>query len=106
MPYVDRFLMSDQYIQHVDQFIGGIVDPLIRTRYAGFAAVTAVTVLELAFKDIIVDFAERKHPIFGHHIRMSFERLNGRISLRDIRETHVPKFGDRYLGPVDKSWHP
>ena len=28
---------------------------------------------------------------------MSFERLNGRISLRDIRETHVPKFGDRYL---------
>lgn len=96
MSYSDRFLVSDQYVDHVDAIIDTIEDPLIRVRYAGFVAVTAVTVFELAFKDILYEFADRKHKVFGTHIRFSYDKLNGRIGISDIRNNHVVRFGERY----------
>lgn len=92
-----KFSTSDSYLEHVDNILEDINDPLLRLRYAGFLSVTAVTVFELAFKDIVCGFADKKHPVFGAHIRASYERLNGRISLDDITKSHIRKFGDRYL---------
>lgn len=102
MSHTARFVVSDQYVQHVDSVIGTIQDPLIRSRYAGFLAVTAVTVFELAFKDIVFDFAEKKHIVFGNHLRASYDKLNGRISLSDIRNNHIARFGEKYKTRFDK----
>ncbi len=93
----EKFQTSDTYLEHIDSLLQGIDDPLLRVRYAGFLSVTAVTVFELAFKDIVCKFADRKHPVFGNHIRASYDRLNGKISLDDITKSHMRKFGERYL---------
>jgi len=95
--YSEHFQLADDYIGHVDDVIGAIGDDFIKSRYVGFLAVSAVTAYELAFKEIIFDFADRKHKILGSFARESFERLNGRIMVREIKETHVKKFGVRYV---------
>jgi hypothetical protein len=100
--YEDRFLAADQYVQHLDAFVPTIQDPLLISRYAGFLAVTAVTVFELAFKDIVYEFADKKHAVFGVHIRATYERLNGRISISSIRCDHIAKFGSKYKDRFDQ----
>jgi hypothetical protein len=76
-------------------------DPLSKNKFVGFLSVTAVTFFEEAFKDILHDFARRKHPVFGAHVKAQYEKLNGRISLKDIRKDHIPKFGEKYQRRFD-----
>lgn len=100
--YQNRFLAADQYVQHLDAIVPTIKDPLVLSRYAGFMSVTAVTVFELAFKDIIYEFADKKHVVFGAHIRATYEKLNGRISIPNIRGDHIGRFGVKYRERFDK----
>ena len=97
MPYQSRFQPADDLITHLNPIVGGMADPFIVTRYVGFVAVAAVTVYELAIKDIFIDFATGKHKILGTFTESFFDRLNGRIRIADIREKYIPKFGDKYL---------
>lgn len=77
-------------------------DPFLATRYVGFLCVSAVTVVELAVRDILIDFASKKHRVFGVFCNELYERLNGRVTLKDLRENHVKKFGDRYVERFSK----
>lgn len=97
MSYTDRFLLADDYINYVDSVIGAIPDDFIKSRYVGFLSISAVTAYELAFKDIVIEFAEKKHKILGCFARDFFEKLNGRVSLGDIQKNHLPRFGEKYL---------
>lgn len=102
MPYRRHFQLADDLIAHLNPIVGGVADPFIATRYVGFVAVAAVTVYELAIKQIFIDFAIAKHSILGTFTENYFERLNGRIKLADLRTQHVIKFGDKYLNRFDR----
>lgn len=97
MPYGDHFAIADAYIQHLDNAIGSIRDPLLQSRLVGFLAVSAVTVYELSIKTIFIDFAENIHPVLGQFARSYFDRINGRVSRRNIEENYLTKFGQYYL---------
>lgn len=78
-------------------------DPILVGQYAGFAAVSAVTVYELAIKNIFFDFALAKHKVLAVFTEAYFERISGRIGLKVLRDDYVPRFGDRYARRFQKS---
>lgn len=96
MSYVEHFHLVDGLTPHLDTIVTSALDPVLTTKYVGFLCVSAVTVMELAVRDILVQFATRKHKVFGAFCGDLYERMNGRITLDDLRGTHVKRFGDRY----------
>ena len=102
MPYEDHFQLADDYISHLDVVIGPIADPFIKSRYTGFLAVSAVTVYELALKQIFSEFAQGKHKVLASFTNAYFARINGRIKVSAIRTDYIIKYGDKYLKRFDK----
>lgn len=102
MAYYAHFKLADDMISHLDSVVSGITDSFVTSRYVGFVAVAAVTVYELAIKEIFYEFAQKKHKVFGNFVDKYFDRINGRIKLQIIREEYLPLFGDKYLKRFDK----
>ena len=100
-PFQSRFDVADEFLRHTDIVIAEIEDQFIQQRYLGFIAVNAVTVYELAIKDILFAFSDQ-HEVLGAVTRGFFERMNGRISLQQLRENHVPKFGQSYVNRFEE----
>lgn len=96
MPYTDHFLHADDVISHLDSIVPAITDPLLIPKYVGFVSVAAVTVYELAIKDIFIEFARKKHKVLGHFTEAYFDRINGRIKLQIIKDDYIGKFGSKY----------
>jgi hypothetical protein len=96
MAYSDHFKLTDDLILHLDPVLAALSDPFIESRYTGFLAVSGVTVLELALKTIFCDFADAKHPVLGNFCSQYFERINGRIGLKPIKDDYLAKFGSKY----------
>lgn len=94
MAYTDHFRLVDDVSVHFDGVLAG--DPLLKSRYAGFYAVTSAAVLELALKQIVVDFASANHTLFGDYVASRYERINGRISVDDCHKEHLKPFGERF----------
>lgn len=97
MPYTDRFVDTDHLITHLQTFVGSITDGVLQARYAGFLSVCAVTVYELAIKDIFRNFASKKNTAFGVFVDSHFDRINGRIKLNNLKDEHIQSFGTKYL---------
>jgi len=97
MTYQDHFKLADDIISHVDTVIHEIADPFISSRYIGFISVSAVTVYELAIKEIFCDFASQEHEVLGSFVLSYFERINGQIKLQKIKEDYIPRFGQKYV---------
>lgn len=97
MAYVDHFRLADDMIVHLDTVIGGIADPFIESRYVGFVAVTSVTVYELAIKEIFIEFSRNKHKVLGTFAQSHFDRINGRIKTKTLRDEYIIRFGDKYV---------
>jgi hypothetical protein len=97
MPYTDHFKLADDYLVHMDLVIATIDDPFIKSRYVGFITVSAVTVFELAIKEIFIEFAKKKHPVLGSFTLAYFDRINGRIKRDVLRDDYVKKFGEKYV---------
>lgn len=102
MAYAEHFRHADDVIAHLNTVVPSITDPLLVAKYSGFAAVAAVTVYELAIKEIFCEFGRRKHKILGNFTESYFDRINGRISLRNIKEDYCPRFGDAYVAKFKK----
>lgn len=62
MAYSDHFSIADDFIAHLDDVMGDLDDPFIQSRYLGFIVLSAVTVFELAIKDVFCEFAEKNMP--------------------------------------------
>lgn len=93
MLYSDRFQTVDDLIVHMDVLIPSITaDPFLQSRYTGLLAIAGVTAYELAIKDILYGFADKKHTVLGNVTRNQFERLNGRIKLKSLKDDHVSFF--------------
>lgn len=101
MPYHEHFVLADDMIAHLDSVVENVVDPFIASRYVGFVAVAAVTVYELAIKDVFIDFGAKKHKVFGVYAQSNFNRINGRIKLGHLRDDYIRSFGERYKKRFD-----
>jgi hypothetical protein len=101
MAYANRFTPADNLITQLSPIIAAVADPNVLVSYAGFLSVSAVTVYELAIKDIFIDFSIKKNKVFGVFLEKHFSRLNGRILLGELRGTHIKPFGEKYLKKFD-----
>ncbi len=97
MAYSSHFRLADNMISHLDTVIGSISDAFISSRYVGFVSVAAVTVYELAIKEILCDFGAKKHKVLGTFTQAYFERINGRIKIKVVRDDYISKFGKKYV---------
>lgn len=102
MAYTDHYKLADDMIDHLDTVIVEISDPFIASRYVGFVAITGVTVYELAIKEIFIEFGEKKHRVLGSFTRSYFDRINGRIKLRNLRKEYINRFGEKYVKRFDR----
>lgn len=102
MAYQDRFIATDNLIAHLTPIVSGITDAAIQANYAGFLSVSAVTVYELAIKDIFAEFASKKNVVFGDFVVKHFSGINGRIKLDDLKGQHIKPFGVKYLDKFEK----
>jgi hypothetical protein len=96
MPSTLKFDHADAIVAHFSALASPSVDPLITAKYAGFVAVAGVCVYEMAIKDIFINFGMRKHPVLGSVTREKFERINGRVSYKAIKDDYVSLFGEKY----------
>ena len=96
MPYADNFTHADDLVAHLDTIVPTINDPILKAKYVGFLSVAAVTVYELALKEIFVEFARQKHQVFGNFAESYFRRINGRIRVDVIKDEYIPRFGSKY----------
>jgi hypothetical protein len=103
MAYADHFKLVDDLISHLTPAVAGIKDPFLASRYTGFVAVTAVTVYELAVKEILCTFGESKHAVLGNFTRKYFDRINGRIRYQTLHGKYVSSFGDKYVRRFKKA---
>lgn len=94
MAYTDRFDDVDDLISNLSPIISGLPTET-QSKFVGFLAVNAVTAYELAIREIIEDYATSKHCDFGEYVRCAFSRINGRISIGDIKG-ELKKFGGSY----------
>lgn len=97
MPYTDHFRHADDVVAHLNGVVPGLPDPLLRVKYVGFVTVAAVTVYEMAIKDIFIEFARKKHKVLGQFTESYFDRINGRIKISVIQDDYVAKFGRKYV---------
>ena len=102
MAYQDHFKLADDLISHLNSIMGCVTDPFISSRYVGFVAVVSTTVFELAIKDIFIEFSDKKHKVLGTFTRKYFERLNGRIKYKELKETHMVRYGSKYVNKYAK----
>jgi hypothetical protein len=102
MAYQDRFAATDNLIAHLSPIVSTLSDPAIVSNYAGFLSVSAVTVYELAIKDIFTEFATKKNIAFGNFIESHFANINGRIRLEHLKGQHIKSFGEKYLDKFEK----
>jgi len=92
-----HFGLADVYIGYLRTNLAVTADPFIASRDVGFVAVSAVTVYELAVKDVFISFGWKKHKVPGCFAEARFERINGRVAYRNLCEEYLKRFGDKYL---------
>ncbi len=97
MAYADHFRHADDIVSHLSGILPTLVDPLLRVKYVGFLAVAAVTVYELAIKEIFCEFGRKKHKVLGAFTESYFDRINGRIKIKVIEDEYVSRFGKSYV---------
>jgi hypothetical protein len=96
MPTTLNFAHADAIVTHFAALVSPTLDPLIAVKYAGFVSVAAVCAYEMAIKDIFMNFAAKKHPVLGSMARETFERINGRVKYKALKDEYVPLFGSKY----------
>ena len=96
MAYYDHFTLADDVINHLDSLISN-ADSFIASKYVGFVSISAVTVYELAIKEIFIEFGKKKHKVLGNFTSSFFIRINGRIKTRTIQNEYIKRFGDKYV---------
>jgi RiboL-PSP-HEPN len=97
MTYDLHFKHADDVIAHLNSVVPQLQDPLLESKYVGLVTIAAVTVYELAIKEIFCDFAQRKHIVFGTFIKAYFDRINGKIKRKVIEDEYLSKFGEKYV---------
>lgn len=102
MSYVANFQHADDIIVHLNEVLPGLTDPLLSAKYVGFVSVAAVSVYEVAIKEIFINFATNKHQILGTFTESFFNRINGKVGIDSIKNDYIKRFGSKYLSRFEK----
>ncbi len=89
------------FISHLKTVAPKPAPDLLHARFAGFAAVSAVSNLEQATKDAFLAFAATRHADFEYFVRDVLESFNAQLKLKLLRERHVVRFGEKPLKRFD-----
>jgi hypothetical protein len=100
--YHSNFVHADEIIAHLGSLRGPNLDPLLESKYVGFVAVACVTVFEMAIKEILVSFADKKHQVLGSFVRNRCERMNGRIQIDSLKQDYISPLGTKYKERFDR----
>jgi hypothetical protein len=100
--YQNHFRLVDDLLPHLDATVGAVTDPFIASRYSGFLALSSATVLELCVKELLIEHASTISPVFGVFVSKSYERLNGRVRVKALKEEHLPRYGAHYVAHFSK----
>ena len=103
MDYTIHYQHADAIVSHLNTIVPALSDDLLKAKYAGFVAVAAATVYEVAIKDIFISFAKNEHLVLGNLIENQFYRINGRISLDIIKEDYIKPLGSSFLSNFKKN---
>lgn len=103
MSYVSYFKHADDIVNHLNTVVPTLTDPLLQAKYVGFVAVAAVTVYELAIKNVFIEFGTKKHKVLGAFTEAYFKRINGRIRIQTIKDDYIKRFGERYQKRFEKN---
>jgi hypothetical protein len=95
MAYSKHFQLVDDVAAHFDIVVNS-ADAFLQSRYVGFYAVAAAAVLELALKEIVVEFARHHHALFGDYMASSYEQVRGQIRIAHITGKHLKPFGGKF----------
>lgn len=109
MCYADLFEISDAYIKHSELAVAHIADPIIISRYTGFAATNAVTMFELAVKRLLIQYCARQHPLLGTMAENIFSKINGRIKIDDLKGNFLSKIDPSLIRSFETNlsqWEP
>lgn len=97
MDYTIHYQHADAIVDHLNTIVPKISDDLLKAKYVGFVAIASATVYEVAIKDIFISFAKNEHEILGNLMESRFDRINGRISIKTIKEDYIKPLGIDYL---------
>ena len=103
MTYVTHFKHADDVVNHLNSVVPALTDPLLQAKYVGFVAVAAVTVYELAIKNVFIEFGTKKHRVLGNFTESYFDRINGKIRVKVIKDDYIMRFGERYKRRFEKN---
>lgn len=103
MSYSNHFQHADDVIAHLNTVMPTIANPLLQAKYVGFVSVAAVTVYEMALKEIFIEFSRKKHKVLGHFTEAYFHRINGKIKIKIIHDEYIAMFGDKYQKKFKKN---
>jgi hypothetical protein len=96
MSYLKHFRLTDDLIADLTPLVTANKSAFLQSRYTGFVSVSAVTVYELAIKDILCNFGNSNHKVLGNFARFHFDRINGRIKYESLCNEYVRRFGEKY----------
>lgn len=103
MSYSNHFQHADDVIAHLNTVMPTIPNPLLQAKYVGFVSVAAVTVYEMALKEIFIEFSRKKHKVLGNFTEAYFHRINGKIKIKIIHDEYIAMFGDKYQKKFKKN---
>jgi len=101
--YTERFLHADEVIKHLNTVVPTISNHLLVQKYVGFVSVVAVTVYELAIQNIFIESAKKTHQEFGVFAEAWFDKINGRIKLKNIKTDYLSKFCEERRSRFEKN---
>ena len=97
------FKQADLLIQKLDSLVAlGHIDPFIKSNFVGLIAVTCVTSFEIRLRTILCEFSKNQHTLFGCYVENSLKKINGKITIGDIKGLHLNKFGSEYIKKFDQ----
>lgn len=82
--------------------VGSPKNDSFRAELAGLLIVSTVAIYENCIREIIIEYAEKKHPDFARYVEREYERLDSRIKLQDLFK-YASKLGDSQLVSKFKS---
>lgn len=81
------------FISHLDGVAPRPAADLLHARYAGFAAVSAVSNFEQSTKEAFREFAGNRDPDFEYFVQSVFDSFNAQLKLQQLKEKHLARFG-------------
>lgn len=100
MSYIKHYKLVDDVTEHFDE-VTQKIDAFIESRYVGFFAVASISVIELAYREIIVGFATNAHPTFGTFFSDHYKHMNARVRFEHINKD-LKRLGGSYHARFSK----